>query len=81
MDDYEINLLENKKKLSYIHSLLLSRQFSEKFLIRIAGYYDSWKCIRSQNNLSPYFCFRYLYDIDTDFANNWTEVIKCQKVI
>jgi hypothetical protein len=73
MDDYEIELLENKKELGNIHSLLSSRQFSEDFLIKIAGYYDSWKCLKTQDNLSPYFCFRYLYDVDTDSADNWTD--------
>ena len=73
MDDYEIELLNNKTELTYIHSLLLSRQFSEEFLIKTAGYYDSWKCLKTQDNLSPYFCFRYLYDINTDSADNWTD--------
>ena len=73
MDDYEKKLLETKTELSYIHNLLSARQFSEEFLIETAGYYDSWRCLRTQNNLSPYFCFRYLYDIDTDSADDWTD--------
>ncbi len=33
----------------------------------------SWKCLRTQKNLSPYFCFKYLYDNDTDSADDWTD--------
>jgi hypothetical protein len=73
MNDYEKELLESKNQLSYIYNLLSTRQFSEEFLIKTSGYYDSWRCLRTQNNLSPYFCFRYLYDIDTDSADNWTD--------
>ncbi len=29
--------------------------------------------MRTQKNLSPYFCFRYLYDNDTDSADDWTD--------
>jgi superfamily II DNA or RNA helicase len=54
-------------------SLLREHQFSEEFLIETILYYDSWKCLRTQNNLSPYFCFRYLYDNDTDSADDWTD--------
>ena len=64
---------ENIDKLSYMNNLLQKHQFSEKFLILTICYYDSWKCLRTQNNLSPYFCFRYLYDNLTDSADDWTD--------
>ena len=73
MNTFEIELLNNPNKLSHMHSLLRNHQFSEEFLIQTILYYDSWKCLRTQNNLSPYFCFRYLYDNDTDSADDWTD--------
>lgn len=69
----EQELLNNPDKLSFMNNLLSQHQFTEEFLIKTINYYDSWKCLRSQNNLSPYFCFRYLYDNDTDSADNWTD--------
>jgi len=29
--------------------------------------------LRTQKNLSPYFCFRYLYDSEYDSADDWTD--------
>lgn len=69
----EKELLDNPDKLSWMHNLLSQHQFSEDFLIKTIGYYDSWRCLRTQKNLSPYFCFRYLYDNDTDSADDWTD--------
>lgn len=73
MNDFEIELLNNPNKLSHMQSLLRDHQFSEEFLIKTIGYYDSWRCLRTQKNLSPYFCFKYLYDNDTDSADDWTD--------
>ncbi len=73
MNNFEIDLLNNPEKLSWMQNLLSNYQFSEKFLIETICYYDSWKCLRTQKNLSPYFCFRYLYDNDTDSADDWTD--------
>jgi hypothetical protein len=74
MNNYdEQELLNNPNKLSYMNNILRNQQFSEDFLIKTNGYYDSWVCLRSQNNLSPYFCFRYLYDNKNDSADNWTD--------
>jgi hypothetical protein len=70
---FEIDLLNNPQKLSYLSNLLKDHQFSEEFLIKTILYYDSWRCLRTQKNLSPYFCFRYLYDNDTDSADDWTD--------
>jgi len=70
---FEQELLDNPNKLSWMHNLLSQHQFSEDFLIETIGYYDSWRCLRTQKNLSPYFCFRYLYDNDTDSADDWTD--------
>lgn len=69
----EEELLNNPDKLSFMNNLLSQYQFTEEFLIKTILYYDSWKCLRTQKNLSPYFCFRYLYDNDTDSADNWTD--------
>lgn len=73
MNQYEIDLLNNPNKLSFMNNLLHNNQFSEFFLMETISYYDSWKCLRTQKNLSPYFCFRYLYDNDTDSADDWTD--------
>ncbi len=73
MNNFEIDLLNNPDKLSFMHNLLKQHQFSEEFLIETHGYYDSWKCLRTQKNLSPYFCFRYLYDNEYDSADDWTD--------
>ena len=72
----EKELLDNPDKLSWMHNLLSQHQFSEDFLIKTICYYDSWKCLRWQKNLSPEFCFKYLYDNDTDSADNWTDYNK-----
>jgi hypothetical protein len=73
MNSFEIELLKHPERLSWMSNLLKYHQFSEEFLIQTICYYDSWKCLRTQNNLSPYFCFRYLYDNDTDSADDWTD--------
>jgi hypothetical protein len=74
MNELEIDLLNNPNKLSFMNNLLMRYQFSEEFLIKTRIYYDSWKCIRRQDNLSPYFCFRYLYDTpEFDSADDWTD--------
>ena len=70
---FEQELLNDPNKLSWMYNLLSQHQFSEEFLIKTIGYYDSWRCLRTQKNLSPYFCFRYLYDNDTDSADDWTD--------
>ncbi len=73
MEDIEKELLNDESKLSFMNNLLFKYQFSEDFLIKTIMYYDSWKCLRSQNNLSPSFCFTYLYDNQTDSADDWTD--------
>ena len=73
IDNIEKELLSDESKLSFMNNLLFTYQFSEDFLIKTIGYYDSWKCLRSQKNLTPYFCFRYLYDNMTDSADDWTD--------
>lgn len=69
----ETYLLQSPEKLCFMNNLLSKYQFSEDYLIETISYYDSWKCIRTQDNLSPYFCFKYLYDNDTDSADDWTD--------
>ena len=73
MNQFEIKLLNDEYRLSCMNSLLREHQFSEDFLIKTILYYDSWKCLRTQKNLSPQFCFKYLYDNDTDSADDWTD--------
>jgi len=73
MNDFEEQLLSKPSELSLMNNLLRYHQFSEEFLIKTRIYYDSWKCIRLQDNLSPEFCFKYLYDSEYDSADNWTD--------
>ncbi len=73
MNNFEIELLNDPGRLSWMSYLLTQHQFSEEFLIETICYYDSWKCLRWQKKLSPYFCFRYLYDNETDSADDWTD--------
>ncbi len=68
----ENDILDRKDLLPYIQNYFSNRQFSEDFLSKTLQYYDSWICLRYQKNLSPYFCFKYLYDNKTDSADNWT---------
>lgn len=73
LTQFEQELLDNPDKLSWMNNLLSKHQFSEVFLIKTICYYDSWKCLRTQKKLSPYFCFMYLYCNDTDSADDWTD--------
>ncbi len=82
MDQTELDeLLKSPEKLSFMNNLLSQYQFPEDFLIKTIEYYDSWKCLKSQWDLSPYFCFRYLYDNDTDSADNWTDYSEIYKYL
>jgi hypothetical protein len=78
----EEELLNNESKLSWMSNLLQQYQFSEDFLIKTRIYYDSWKCLRTQKNLSPYFCFYYLYDRqEYDSADDWTDFNQVKKYL
>jgi hypothetical protein len=82
MDSTELDeLLSSPNKLIFMNNLLAQYQFPEYFLIKTIEYYDSWKCLKTQWNLSPYFCFRYLYDNDTDSADNWTDFSEIYKYL
>lgn len=75
-------LNDNPSKLSFMNNYLKQYQFSEEFLIKNRIYYDSWKCIRTQKNLSPYFCFRYLYDTpEYDSADDWTDYTEIENYL
>ncbi len=72
--EFEKYLLENEDILSWMDNLLRDNEFTEEFLTKTRIYYDSWKCLRRQKNLSPYFCFYWLYDReDYDSADDWTD--------
>ena len=57
---------ERPETLFYLQNLLRYRQFSEDFLIKYLHYFDSRVCLNFQKNLTPQFCFKYLYDSKTD---------------
>jgi hypothetical protein len=67
----ENDILKNKEYMNRLSNILKIRQFSEDFLKETLDYYDPWICLKYQKNLSPYFCFRYLYDNNLGFADNW----------
>jgi hypothetical protein len=72
--EFENYVSKNINLLQFMNNLLQQNEFTEEFLIKYREYYDSWKCLRNQSNLSPYFCFRYLYDTqEYDSADNWTD--------
>ena len=73
MNEFEKFLLTKPSELSLMNNLLRHHQFSEEFLIKTRIFYDSWKCIRTQNGLSIEFCFKYLYDSEYDSADDWTD--------
>ena len=74
MDDDELTeLLNSPEKLYFMNDLLKKYQFPEYFLIKTICYYESKRCLETQWNLSPYFCFRYLYDNETDSSDDWTD--------
>jgi len=73
MNEFEQHLLTNPSELSTMNNHLRTNQFSEEFLIKVRPFYDSWKCIRTQNGLSIEFCFKYLYDSEFDSADDWTD--------
>jgi hypothetical protein len=74
MDDDELTeLLNSPEKLYFMNELLKKYQFPEYFLIKTVSYYESKRCLDTQWNLSPYFCFRYLYNNDTDSSDDWTD--------
>ena len=77
----EKEILENKNLLCCLNYNLYKRQFSEEFLSKTPEYYDSWICLKTQKNLTPYFCFRYLYDNQTDSADNWTDYYEILKYL
>ena len=79
MNSFETYLLNDKNKLSSMNNLLRNYQFSEEFLIETRPYYDSWKCLRTQQNLSIQFCFKYLYDSEYDSADDWTDYSQIEK--
>ncbi len=73
MNKMEEELLKEPRRLMNLNYLMHSHAFSEIFLAQTVEYYDSWVCLKTQQNLTPSFCFQYLYDNDTDSADNWTD--------
>lgn len=73
MNALEQEILNDPKQLTSVQVLLYKHQFSEEFLAKTVEYYDSWICLKTQQHLTPQFCFQYLYDNDTDSADNWTD--------
>jgi hypothetical protein len=64
------------------NKLLYNNQYTEEYLIQNRICYDSWKCIRTHKNLSPYFCFKYLYDTpEYDSADDWIDYSEIYKYL
>lgn len=64
----ELNAIFEKEPelLLFVENLIRVRQFSESFLIQHVSHYHSRVCLNFQKNLTPEFCFKYLYDSKTD---------------
>lgn len=73
--EFEKYLLTREDLLSSeMNKLMSDNEFTEEFLTETRIYYESWKCMSRQENLSPYFCFYWLYDRqDYDTADDWTD--------
>ncbi len=69
----EQEILNDNNLLSILQNLFSLRNFSEDFLIKTLDYYDSDKCLRTQKNLTPYFCFKYLCDKNSDSSDIYTD--------
>ncbi len=69
----EDEILNSQSHIAYMDLIIRTKQLSEKFLAQTIGYYNSWTCLKHQRNLTPYFCFRYLYCNETDSKCNWTD--------
>ena len=59
-----------------MNSYLQLYQIPESILIKTVGSYDGNLCLRTQHEITPYFCFKYLYNKDdsidyNDIVNNF----------
>jgi hypothetical protein len=71
--DIDYNNFVNTFGLENMCSVLNDYQLSENLLIATLPYYESKWCLKTQKFLSPFFCFAYLYDNDTDSYNETTD--------
>jgi spore coat polysaccharide biosynthesis protein SpsF (cytidylyltransferase family) len=72
MTDDEIIEMINQTNCINTSSMLKKRQYNEKVLLALHGLADSWEILATQHNLTPYFCFKYLYDCPLDSEDDWT---------
>lgn len=72
MSDDELIEMINQTSCISTNSMLRKRQYSEKVLLALHGIADSWEILRTQHKLTPYFCFKYLYDCPLDSKDDWT---------
>jgi hypothetical protein len=70
--DYQEFFHAQNRQLGLMNYYLTQYQFSEEILIRTLDYYDSHKCLTGQRNLTPYFCFFYLYNKPSDSTDIFT---------
>jgi hypothetical protein len=75
------HLLQSPNKLKQMDDLLNKYQFPESFLVKTINYYNPLVCLRTQLNLSPYFCFRYLYNTNNDSYDTWTDYSEIYKYL
>lgn len=80
MNEKENEILNDKNQLIIMNYLLKKFQFSEEFLIKTKDYYDSCLCIKTQKNLSPFFCINYLYNQD-DSNDDWVDYNQIYKYL
>ena len=61
------DMIENRQ---FMNSFLDNYQIPQSILIQTHGNYDSNKCLKTQLHITPYFCFKYLYNMSTDTYDN-----------
>ena len=76
-------IFDKNENWRLMNSYLQLYQIPESILIKTIGYYDNNLCLRTQHELTPRFCFKYLYkmgnnnidynDIVNNFKNKYTK--------
>jgi hypothetical protein len=62
----EEQVIIDSDRIHYMNNLLKNDQFSIGFLIYTREYYNGDICLLTQRNLSPEFCFKYIYNKECD---------------
>jgi hypothetical protein len=66
-----LTMNQNEINLDCMNFYIQTIQFSEEFLINTIDHYDPYICFRKQTNLSPDFCFKYVYNQECFGSDKW----------